>query len=272
MQKRFPPFAHFQGGEPVERWQTLLKTQWAGRPQVICEETLPSTNTCLKEAAKGGAPAGTVCLAKTQTAGKGRLGRSWFSPPGRGLWVSVLAKPQMPMECWPHLTLAAALAMAQAVEKQGLKPAIKWPNDLVLEGKKICGILLEMGPDFVVIGTGLNLRPGSYPEELRGKAGSLEEILKAPVDEDIILADYLYELEKALAALEKEGLQGIRADYEQRSCTLGREVVVSGGMEARGWAEALDESGALILKLANGETRRVLAGDVSVRGVMGYAE
>jgi len=272
LQKRFPPFAHFEGGVTVEKWQLLLKTQWAGRPQAICEETLPSTNTCLKEAAKGGAPAGTVCLAKTQTAGKGRLGRSWFSPPGRGLWASVLARPQMPMERWPHLTLAAALAMAKAVENQGLKPAIKWPNDLVLEGKKICGVLLEMGPDFVVIGTGLNLRPGSYPEELRGKAGSLEELSGRSMDENVILADYLYELEKALAALEKEGLQGIRRAYEKRSCTLGREVVVSGGMDARGRAEALDESGALILKLANGDTCRVLAGDVSVRGVMGYAE
>lgn len=260
------------GGERVENWQKLLKTQWAGRPEAICEATLPSTNTRLKEAAKQGALHGTVCLAETQTAGKGRLGRSWFSPPGRGLWVSVLVKPAMPMERWPHLTLAAALAMAKAVEKQAAKPAIKWPNDLVLEGKKICGILLEMGPDFVIVGTGLNLRPGSYPEELKDKAASLEELSGRPADRDTILADYLLYLEEAVEALEKEGLQGIREAYEKRSCTLGRQVVVSGGMDARGRAESLDENGALILRLENGETCRVLAGDVSVRGVMGYAE
>jgi len=256
----------------VERWQQMLKTRWMGRPAAICEKTLPSTNICLKEAARQGAPHGTVCLAETQTAGRGRLGRSWFSPPGRGLWVSALIRPQMPMERWPHLTLAAALAMGRAVEKQGAQPAIKWPNDLVLQGKKICGILLEMGPGFVVVGTGLNLRPGSYPDELKGKAASLEEILKAPVNRDAVLADYLFFLEEAVAALEAKGLEGIREDYEKRSCTLGREVVVSGGMEARGRAEALDQDGALILRLPTGETCRVLAGDVSVRGVMGYAE
>ncbi|MBQ8535805.1 MAG: biotin--[Clostridia bacterium] len=256
----------------METWQRLLKTEWAGRPEAICKETMPSTNTCLKEAAKQGAPAGTVCLAQAQTAGKGRLGRSWFSPPGRGLWVSVLARPQMPLERWPHLTLAAALAMAKAVENQGLAPQIKWPNDLVLQGKKVCGVLLEMGPGFVVIGTWLNLRPGSYQEELQDKAGSLEEISGRPMAGDAILADYLYHLEKALQALEQRGLAGIRDEYEKRSCTLGRDVVVSGGMDARGRAEALDEDGALILKLANGDTCRVLAGDVSVRGVMGYAE
>ena len=257
-------------------WQGALTTRWAGRPECLYAWEMTSTNTVLKEAVAQGAARGTVALCESQTSGKGRLGRSWFSPPGQGLWLSVLARPRLAPGDAALLTLASALAMAQAVEEAGFAPRIKWPNDLVLEGKKICGILLEMAADqdrldYVVIGTGLNTGPGSYPAELQGKAWSLGEAAGRPVPRVPVLLAYLKHLEAAVERLETAGLAGIRADYECRSCTLGKRVQVTGGTVCQGIAQGMDETGALLVREDNGRVCRVLAGDVSVRGVMGYA-
>jgi BirA family biotin operon repressor/biotin-[acetyl-CoA-carboxylase] ligase len=175
------------------------------------------------------------------------------------------------------ITFAAAIAMAEAVEKEtGLDILIKWPNDLTLLGKKVCGILLELSGDvetiaYVVIGTGLNVGERAYPPEISGSATSLAAALGHPVERAPILRSYLAAMEKYMDALSREGLPGIIKAYENKSCTLHQAVrVTGGGEEFLGTAAGLDENGALLVKLEDGTIRHVLAGDVSVRGVMGY--
>ncbi len=254
-----------------------LHTEWAGQPPMIYSESMTSTNIVLKQAAESGAAHGTVALCEEQTAGRGRRGRGWVSPRGQGLWVSLLARPALSPGRAQLITFAAAIAMAEAVEKEtGLDILIKWPNDLVLQGKKVCGILLELSGDvetiaYVVIGTGLNVGENAYPQELRESAISLKDVIGHHVERAQVLRSYLAAMEQNMDSLEREGLPGILQAYERKSCTLHRSVRVSGGGEEfLGTAVGLDENGALLVKLEDGTIRRVLAGDVSVRGVMGY--
>ena len=257
-------------------WQPLLTTRVLGRTDVICQHTLPSTNTVLKDAARTGALTEAVCLCEKQTAGRGRLDRSWSSPEGQGVWMSVLLQPRLAPEQTPVITFCAALAMAKAVRRlTGLDARIKWPNDVVLSGRKVCGVLLEAGftPEgqmFVVIGSGLNVRRGAYPPELAERAVSLEELCPPP-GRGALIAAYLSELETAIDAVTASGFAAIEREYRGLSCTLGSEVQVLAPTETfTGTAVAVDETGALLVRTDNAMTRRVLAGDVSVRGVMGY--
>lgn len=257
-------------------WQPLLTTRTIGRAGNHVEHTLVSTNTVLKGLARQGAPHGSVCLCECQTGGRGRLGRAWSSPEGMGVWCSVLLRPELPAENAPLITFCAALAMTQAVrELCGLDARIKWPNDVVLEGRKLCGVLLELGFDvqggmFVIVGTGLNVRRGAYPPDLADRAIALEEACQPP-ERSRLIAAYLNALEEALTAVERGMLSGITKPYHEMSCTLGREVQVIGVEETfTGIAVDIDESGALLVRTGTGELRRVLAGDVSVRGMMGY--
>ena len=254
-------------------WTPLLQTRALGRTVNHYEHTLASTNLVLKDMAKQGAPHGSLCLCECQTAGRGRLDRQWSSPEGQGVWLSVLLRPALKPEDAPLITFACALAMAKAVrEVTGLGARIKWPNDLVLNGRKLCGILLEMGFDaqgmYVVTGTGLNVRKGAYPPELADRAISIEECADIP-DRGAIITAYLKALENAVSALEQDGFAGIAADFRRECITLGSQVHVIGAEDFTGVAEDIDRTGALLVR-TDGELRRVLAGDVSVRGVMGY--
>lgn len=257
-------------------WQPLLTTEKVGRAVNHVEHTLTSTNTVLKELARQGAPHGSVCLCECQTGGRGRLGRAWSSPEGMGVWCSVLLRPQLSAENAPLITFCAALAMTRAVRNLcSLDVRIKWPNDVVLDGRKLCGVLLEMGFDahggmFVIVGTGLNVHRGAYPPELADRAIALDEACQPP-ERSKLIAAYLNELEAALHAVEKGLLLGITKPYHELSCTLGREVQVIGTEETfTGTAQDIDDTGALLVRVADGTIRRVLAGDVSVRGMMGY--
>ena len=255
-------------------WTPLLTTRALGRAVSHYEHPLTSTNLVLKDMAKQGAPHGSLCLCEKQTAGRGRMDRTWSSPEGQGVWLSVLLRPKMPAENAPVITFCCALAMAKAVRQvTGLDAQIKWPNDLVLRGKKLCGILLELGFDaqgyYVVAGTGLNIRAGAYPPELAHQATSIEEHGAVP-NRGAIVAKYLAALEDALAAVEQHGFAGIAEDFRRTCITLGSQVHVLGTDEQfTGVAEDIDDTGALLVRV-DGELRRVLAGDVSVRGVMGY--
>jgi len=256
-------------------WLPLLETERLGRAENCYEHTIDSTNLRLRCMAQTGAPHGSVCLCECQTAGRGRLGRSWHSPEGQGLWVSVLLRPSLAPEQAPFLTLCTAMAMQRAVN--ALMPVdcrIKWPNDLVLGKKKLCGVLLEVSADasglhHVIIGTGLNVYSGAYPPELAHQATAMCEH-GAPPARAALLARYLKELEMLVAELEQRGFDALADEYTRASCTLGQRVRVSGGMELTGTAEAIDCDGALLVREDDGALTRVLAGDVSVRGVMGY--
>lgn len=257
-----------------ETWQKRLSTAALGRGEVRYAREMTSTNLVLREMAQSGAAHGSLCLCETQSAGRGRLGRSWHSPEGQGLWLSVLLRPCLPPERAPLITFCAALAMAKAVQDFGVDARIKWPNDLVSQGRKLCGILLEVsmaaeGVDYVVVGTGLNVRKGAYPPELAHQAASVEDFVAPPPRAEILLR-YLAHLEDFIARLERDGLAGIAEEYHALSCTLGSRVNVTGAATLTGEAIAIGDSGALLVRTDDGEVHRVLAGDVSVRGVMGY--
>ena len=260
--------------EPV-LWRKDLQTRWAGRGICHYQREVTSTNRIARQMALENAPHGSLCLCESQTEGRGRMGRSWVSLPGTGLWQSVIIRPHLRPDQAPLLTYSAALAMARGVEQAGgPEVRIKWPNDLVAGGMKICGILNEVSADpdrieSVVLGVGLNVYRGAVPGELRGQAASLEDFGAPPLRRRILLC-YLACLEEEVDRLEREGMAGLREAYRERSCTLGREVRVIGPESFRGTAEDMDETGALLVRREDGLLIRVLAGDVSVRGVMGY--
>ena len=256
-------------------WASRLDTEIIGRGENRYLAEVDSTNTELRRMALSGAPSGSLCLAECQRAGRGRLGRVWNSPAGQGIWLSVLLRPNLPPAQAPLLTFCAALAMTDALRAAaGLDAVLKWPNDVILDGKKVCGILLEISAeteriDSVVIGTGLDVYPDAYPPELKGQAVSLAERCDPPPRREILTA-YLTALEKRVGALEKEGFKGIEADYRAACRTLGSRVRVSGAVELTGTARDIDGTGCLIVETEDGERHRVLSGDVSVRGLMGY--
>lgn len=240
---------------------------WAGCA-VHREASVDSTNRAARRWAAQGAPHGAAVVALAQTAGRGRLGRHWESPAGAGLYLSLVLRPGPQSPVWPSLTFRAALAAADACQAAcGLRPAIKWPNDLVLSGRKISGILLEREGDAAVCGIGINVRQraGDFPPELRGRAGSLEALSGRSVSLDALERALLASLEARMDA------PGWKADYTAQCVTLGRTVrVLAPDGAFDGFAEGLDDVGALLVRDEAGQVRRVLAGDVSVRSPEGY--
>lgn len=270
---------HLNMGDRLEQelWQNMLTTKRLGRAEAETLQTTDSTNSQLKRMALMGAAEGSICTAEEQTRGKGRLGRVWESPQGAGLWLSVLLRPEMKPERAPVITLAAAIAMAEAIRKvAGAEAKIKWPNDIVVDGRKICGILLEISAEmdmveYVIVGTGVNFRKTAYSDELRDKAVSIEEVCSAVPKRREIMAEYLNLLEKLMDIVAISGFEGIRERYEAMSATLGKRVQVTGSVNVTGTAENVDSEGCLMVRDDEGTLHRILSGDVSVRGVMGYA-
>lgn len=237
------------------------------------EET-GSTNEDAFALGRSGAPGGTVCIAERQLHGRGRMDRTWFSPPGVGLYCSVLLRPSLALEDAGLLSLCAALAMVDTLRSLGLKASVKWPNDIVYDGRKLCGILSVCDGDasglrFAVIGSGLNLLPGSYPEELSSRAACLSDFGLQP-DRENILCCYLNALSGTVETLEKEGFNTLRQRLEKVSALLTQPVRVSGGQQAEGIAEGIGSHGELLIRTTDGSVLPVCCGDVSVRGVNGY--
>lgn len=236
------------------------------------EAEVDSTNRAARLWAREGAPDGAVVVAARQTAGRGRMRRRWESPEGTGLYYSAIVRPNLPEEKFPCLTFAAAMAACDACRAFAPDTVVKWPNDLILYGRKIAGILLEKEGGAAVIGIGVNARQRleDFPEELREKAGSLEMLTGKPVS----LCALENALTQALGARVEQAERGEwMDDYRALCATLGAQVrVVAADETFEGAAEDMDETGALLVRGAAGALRRVLAGDVSVRGMMGYAD
>ena len=255
-----------------------LTTRRFGRGELLYALQMGSTNQELKRAAAAEAlPEGSLAVCDRQTAGRGRMQRAWDDPnAGESLTCSLLLRPALSPEKLSLLTLATAVAIAETIAELGLNPGIKWPNDVVLSGRKCVGILCETirdpaGALCVVVGTGVNVRQAEFPEALRDRATSLRLEGAAETDRRKILCSYLANMERVTDALEKEGLGGLLPAYTARSVTLGRRVQVIGpGETFTGMAERMDDTGALFVRDDAGTLRRVLSGDVSVRGVMGY--
>ncbi len=257
----------------------LLTTQFLGRPLHFFP-TIDSTNVYAAQLAREGAPAGTVVIADEQTGGKGRLGRSWVSPAGVNLYVSLILRPSVATAVAPQLNLLAAVAVAEAIsEVSDLTPAIKWPNDVLVDGKKVCGILAEMQTEAgalrsVVLGIGVNINAPltAFPPELHDKASSLFLLGGRLLDRATFTAALLTHLEKLYVLWLEQGFLAIRPAWERHAAALiGKSITVAAPEGTLvGTVLGLDSDGALLLRDENdGTPRRVLAGDVTVVG--GYA-
>lgn len=247
-------------------WRDLLQVH----------EALDSTNTHAKELARQGAPAGTVIIAQAQSAGRGRLGRSFHSPADTGLYFSLILRPDCKPEQLMHLTCAAAVAACDAVERAcGLRPGIKWINDLTLEGKKLGGILTELSfstdgrVSSAVIGIGINVKKKSFPRELQPIACSLADFAPQP-ELSALAAELMLSLEEMSRCLLSDRA-GLMDRYRKDCITTGRQVRVIGADSIRtGLAEAIQDDGSLQVLFDDGQRKTVNSGEVSVRGLWDY--
>src|SRR5262249_14539510 len=216
---------------------------------------LDSTNRLAYKLAAEGAVEGEVVLAETQTRGKGRLGRSWFSPPGLNLYLSIILRPNLSPSNAPQLTLVSAVALAETVQPiLGARPAIKWPNDILAGGKKLAGILTESSVDserlhFVVVGIGVNLNMPAdlLPEEIRDRATSLLALTNQLVDRTAFAGELIQSLDRCYGELEQRGFPHIAARWESFFELKGRKVKVEmGDRIVSGIAKGIDRDGALL--------------------------
>jgi BirA family biotin operon repressor/biotin-[acetyl-CoA-carboxylase] ligase len=233
---------------------------------------LDSTNRLAYKLATEGAAEGEVVLAETQTRGKGRLGRSWFSPPGLNLYLSFILRPNLPPSNAPQLTLVSAVALAETVQRfLGARPAIKWPNDILAGGKKLAGILTESSVDserlhFVVVGIGVNLNMPAdlLPEEIRDRATSLLILTNRIVDRTAFAGELIRSLDRCYGELEQRGFPHIAVRWESFFELKGRKVKVEmGDRIVSGTAGGIDRDGALLVEREDGALERIIAGDVT---------
>jgi BirA family biotin operon repressor/biotin-[acetyl-CoA-carboxylase] ligase len=263
-----------------EEIQASLATRWLARELRHLDST-DSTNRVALEWGRDGAPHGATVIAEGQTAGRGRLGRSFFSPPYLNLYSSSVLRPLLALAEAPTVILAAAVAVAQVVAERagvGHDVEIKWPNDVLIDGLKTSGILMELSAEasrvaFLVLGIGVNLNVdrASFPDDFRASATSLRSATGHPTDR-ISFAQRLYHaLEQALEVFEKGGFQALRPRFEQRFRMSGRTVRVrelgsrgSPPVETVGLCRGIDADGALLIEGSKGKTTRILAGDVTV--------
>lgn len=245
-----------------------LGTHLVGR-YIRWHDSIPSTNDLALRLTQVPVPEGTVVVADEQTAGRGRLGRSWASPRG-GVWLSVILSPNLPLESVPIVGFAAAIAAAVAIRKTtGLLARLKWPNDVLVDGKKVVGVLTEAAPapGWVVVGIGMNANiAGSALPDVPGyRAASLQTLLGRPVDRGALTRTLLRELDRTYAMLTAAGTDSVLRRWREMADTLGRPVrveVATGTIS--GMAQDVDGAGALKVRLADGTIQRVVAGDVRV--------
>lgn len=257
--------------------QSLMHTAWAGKRVLYHKET-DSTNIQAKYEAEQGAEHGLLVVADRQLAGRGRRGRSWESPQGVCIYMTILLRPKIQPLKAPMLTLVMALSVAEAVrEMTGLQAEIKWPNDIVLNKKKVCGILTEMSlemdrVDYVVTGVGINVNQTTFPDTIRETATSLLVEGGEPVRRAELIAAVMERYEKNYEIFsETEDLSGLCETYNAMLVNRGKEVrVLEPGNAYQAYAEGIDDKGELIVKTPDGETKKIFAGEVSVRGIYGY--
>ena len=252
-----------------------IHTKWAGKTVHFARET-DSTNLWIKRLAKEGAPEGTLALAEFQSAGRGRLGRSWEVPEGTSVMMSILLRPKFEPQYAPTLTLVMGMAVAKAVKNLGFDVSIKWPNDVVVSHKKICGILTEMGVrdgkiDYAVIGVGINVNIREFPEEMADKATSLylesgREFDRSQIP-GLVMEAFEEYYEKFAATCD---LSGLKEEYESILANYDQPVRVLAKEPYEGVARGITDGGELLVEKTDGTIVAVSAGEVSVRGLYSY--
>lgn len=253
------------------------KTEWAGQEIYYFPET-DSTNIRAKELAEKGAPQGTLVVADQQNAGRGRRGRGWESPPGCSIYMSILLRPAFLPAKAPMMTLVMSYSVTKSLRAcTGLDVRIKWPNDVVLNGKKLVGILTEMSTEIdyinhVVTGVGINVNMDSFSEEIAKTATSLRIETGKILKRSTLIAEIMKRFEKDYEEYVKaEDLSGIREEYNRLMVNCGKEVRILGAKEPyEALALGINNSGELLVRKEDGSEEAVYAGEVSVRGVYGY--
>jgi len=260
--------------EPIrlEKIKEKLQTKLIGKT-IHCFSEVASTNNLAKEMAAIGAKEGTVIIAETQTSGKGRLSREWASPRG-GIWLSTILRPELSGKDIPKLTLMTSLAVAKTISQLfNLKTEVKWPNDVLISARKVCGILTVANTrgsktNFVVVGIGINanIELDSLPKQVRENATSLKHELKREIDREQFLRLLLEKMEHYYVMLTEGKFNPVLKEWKSLCGFLDSYVEVTSWEEKiEGWAIDVDENGALIIRLRDGTLRKILSGDVSLK-------
>lgn len=258
------------------RIREYLQTKWLAK-KIIYLPVTDSTNTQAKKMGEEGAEHGTVVVTQCQTAGRGRRGRSWESPEGN-VYFTFLLRPEVEISRASMITLVAALAVAKAVDDvTGLDSKIKWPNDVVANGKKLCGILTESSSDleyinYAVVGIGINVNQTAFPEEIAETASSLLLETGHTVDRGQLLGVFLNRFEQYYETfIQTEDMSGLRDVYNEKLVNCGREVkIIEKDRERVLKALGIDNDGGLVVENSEGERESIISGEVSVRGIYGY--
>ena len=262
-----------------------LKTKALGR-NVVYLDKIDSTNNYAKKIALEGCEEGTLVVADYQTSGRGRLGRDWNSTDKKGVWMSLVLRPDIPFEEVQIITLAASVAVVQALyDYAHIEAGIKWPNDIIIKGKKVCGILVEMNMEidrinFLILGIGLNVnqQKNDFSQELLDKAVSLKMYMEETLNSQKILkrneliAVILLKFEEIYDKVKSGAFEDIISEWKKYSVTLGKEVnIIYKNEQYKGVAEDITKDGKLIVKCEDGSVKEVFSGEISVRGLLGYS-
>ncbi len=258
--------------------ESLFNGEFVGK-EVHSFAIIDSTNNEAKRLAEAGAKHGTLVISEQQNGGKGRRGRNWASPAGNGIWMTLILRPELEPIKASMLTLVAAMAVRDAIIDvcDNAECQIKWPNDIVINGKKICGILTEMSADpdsinYVVVGIGINVNTESFPDDIAKVATSIRCEVKHSVRRSSIIVNFEKAFEKYYARFIKtQDLSLIKDEYNKVLVNIGRTVkIIEKNNEYTGKALGIDETGCLLVEREDGTVEEVLSGEVSVRGVYGY--
>ncbi|MEI7927832.1 MAG: biotin--[acetyl-CoA-carboxylase] ligase [Verrucomicrobiales bacterium] len=233
--------------------------------RLFVRDEVDSTNDEIRRLALAGADDGTVVVADRQTAGRGRRGAAWMCPPGEALAFSLLVRPKEPKALWPRLALASGLAVAEALESHGVECGIKWPNDVWVCGKKICGVLVEAGSDFAIIGIGVNVNVAGFPEELNTSATSLLLETGVPADRAGVLASILRQLEVRRHQIDC-GYDLLLDAVRSRCVLTGHRISLLAVDGPRlGFCEGIGAGGELLVSGPNGFERLLQADEVRIQ-------
>ena len=260
----------------AEEVESLLDTEWAGKPVVYYPET-DSTNIRIRHLGDEGAPHGTLAVADRQTAGRGRRGRTWESPGGSCIYMSILLRPDLAPEKAPMLTLVMACGVAEGImDCADVKVQIKWPNDIIVSGKKLAGILTEMSTqvdyiNHVTVGVGINVNVQNFPEEIQTATSLLSETGTQTKRAPVIAAVMKHFEENYKIFMQTEDMSGLMKKYSSLLVNQDREVLIlEKDAEYKAYAEGINQKGELVVRREDGTVENICAGEVSVRGVYRY--